>query len=835
MIGAEVNRIVYKGDGITTSFPYTFTVLEKADIVVTLVDKESKKKTLTSDYFIDMDKKEITYPGYAPGEEPAEAERPPVLPAGWYLVIQRKTKIDQQTSLGDKWPFDVTEDALDKITRILQDLDTDSKRHLKVSVEASGIDPMLPSPKANMGFYWDETGTKLVEGLNPNAASESAAASSAAAARSAAAASASAKSSAYHMEFAQRWAVSSVSPDDNVDSESTTGMTQSSKTWALYAKAKAAESAERADATIGADEEAETYAQDAKTYMAAAKKAAADATTQAAAASASEKAAQTSENSAAASASAAKASENAARESEKNADSRAQDAESAANGAKGYAASALADKTAAESAANTAKAWSMSDSSPDGVSGNKSAKTWAEIAASRANDVASSASASASSASDASTSASNAKISETNAANSATSAAESAEKAKAYIATTYSKAEVDAKIPTKTSRLTNDSGYITNADISLEISAAKAEVRADIPTKVSQLTNDAGYITKADITEGSTPDLTPYMKKIADSDLSMGSYRLIFPGAKVSSEPVNSAPMLVIDTTRGSRGVNIKGPNVLVNGVPIATETDLSDKLDKTGTAAVATKATQDGAGNVIATTYIKTVNNLKPDTSGNVNLSGGAGGNITVDSALSSTSTNAIQNRVVQQEFASVRATIPTKVSQLTNDSGYLTQHQSLDGYVKTVNNTAPDSNGNVTIALSGGGGVSTSESNTWTGKQTFQKMKFNFEGYNAPRISGATDNPSSSVAVYNVQGNFTLDMSTLAGLLSNGDATLFTAYITSNGAYTLSIVNAGTLKYVGSASDLAITTNGMILNIMLIKSSSDDLSTVVQASALS
>lgn len=177
MIGAEVNRIVYKGDGITTSFPYTFTVLEKADIVVTLVDKESKKKTLTSDYFIDMDKKEIIYPGYAPGEEPAEVERPPVLPEGWYLVIQRKTKIDQQTSLGDKWPFDVTEDALDKITRILQDLDTDSKRHLEVSVEASGIDPMLPSPKANMGFYWDETGTKLVEGLNPKAASESAAAS----------------------------------------------------------------------------------------------------------------------------------------------------------------------------------------------------------------------------------------------------------------------------------------------------------------------------------------------------------------------------------------------------------------------------------------------------------------------------------------------------------------------------------------------------------------------------------------------------------------------------------------------------------------------------------
>ena len=159
-----------------------------------------------------------------------------------------------------------------------------------------------------------------------------------------------------------------------------------------------------------------------------------------------------------------------------------------------------------------------------------------------------------------------------------------------------------------------------------------------------------------------------------------------------------------------------------------------------------------------------------------------------------------------------------------------------SLGSYVKTVNNTAPDENGNVTITTSGGGdsGVSLSAENTWTGKQTFQKMKFNFESYSAPRISGATDNPSSSVAVYNVQGNFTLNMSVLAGLLSNGDATLFTAYITSNGAYTLSINNAGTLKYVGSASDLAITANGLLLNIMLIKSSSGVVSSVVQASKL-
>lgn len=222
----------------------------------------------------------------------------------------------------------------------------------------------------------------------------------------------------------------------------------------------------------------------------------------------------------------------------------------------------------------------------------------------------------------------------------------------------------------------------------------------------------------------------------------------------------------------------------------------------------------------------------------------------------------------------------VPTNVSAFENDAGYLTQHQSLDdyakktdvntalanklgvtdtayaatrdgagnnivdtyakktdisGFVKTVNGTAPDTNGNVSITVSGGGGVSTSESNTWAGKQTFQKMKFNFESYSAFRISGTMDTPPESVAVYNVQGNFTLDMSVLAGLLSNSDATLFTAYITANNNYTLTITNAGTLKYVGNASDLAITANGLLLNILLIKSSSGDLSSVVQASALS
>lgn len=319
----------------------------------------------------------------------------------------------------------------------------------------------------------------------------------------------------------------------------------------------------------------------------------------------------------------------------------------------------------------------------------------------------------------------------------------------------------------------------------------------------------------------------------------------------------------------------------------------LSD-TNYTGTAA---KATSDSAGNVITETYatkadvsgvVKSVNGKKPDASGNVNITVSGGSNVTVDTTLSSTSTNAIANKAVynalnkkldktETAYAATKATqdsegnvitetyakkadvsntyatksdVEVELNNKLNITGTAVAAQVAtkalqDGngntisstYVKSINNVTPDTNGNVTITTSGGGdsGVSTSTENTWTAKQTFQKMKFNFESYNAPRISGATDNPSESVAVYNVQGNFTLDMSVLAGLLSNGDATLFTAYITANGTYTLSITNAGTLKHAGSAADLAITASGLLLNIFLTKNTSGVVTSIAQATKLS
>lgn len=163
---------------------------------------------------------------------------------------------------------------------------------------------------------------------------------------------------------------------------------------------------------------------------------------------------------------------------------------------------------------------------------------------------------------------------------------------------------------------------------------------------------------------------------------------------------------------------------------------------------------------------------------------------------------------------------------------SGLLTWNNK--NIVRSINNVAADANGNVNITVSGGSSVSLSTENTWTAKQTFQKMKFNFESFTTSRIGGAYDSPSVSVAVYNVTGAFTLDMSTLASMLANGEATLFTAYIASNASYALNITNAGTLKYVGSASDLAITNSGLLLNVLLTKNIGGAVTSIAQASKL-
>lgn len=150
-------------------------------------------------------------------------------------------------------------------------------------------------------------------------------------------------------------------------------------------------------------------------------------------------------------------------------------------------------KTAASNAAASASASQSSADSSASYLANAASN--ANAAKQSALSSSNNASAAASSASNASTSATNAKASETKAANSAKAAAQSAidaakfDPSSYYTKTeTYTKAEVDNKISN-----IDLSQYATTTYVRTEIFSARASIEANIPTKTSQLTNDSGF------------------------------------------------------------------------------------------------------------------------------------------------------------------------------------------------------------------------------------------------------------------------------------------------------------------------------------------------------
>ena len=128
----------------------------------------------------------------------------------------------------------------------------------------------------------------------------------------------------------------------------------------------------------------------------------------------------------------------------------------------------------------------------------------------------------------------------------------------------------------------------------------------------------------------------------------------------------------------------------------------------------------------------------------------------------------------------------------------------------------------------------VKTSGQNLWRAQQTFNLATLGYEQYSAPYSSTNSVSPSTSAASYYATGAFTLNLATLSALLSSNQSTVFTAYITAGGDYALSITNGGTIKYIGAASDLAITSAGLLLNILMTKDSYGSLTSIVQANKL-
>lgn len=560
------NRITYSGNGNATEFAYQFKILDRTDIKVLLTDADGKEKLLTKDYYVDVEKNVVRYPGYAVGAEVPESERPPVLPTGWKLTIYREVPVTQETDLPDQYPFNQVEDIGDKLTMIAQQLTDVTGRSLKIGVSTSAdIDTTIPWENGK-SFRISDDGKTLELSEDPAKvlplAQSKLEAATAQANIAAASAAAAAKSE-------NNAAISASASNNSAQSASTSA-------------ASAAESARLAE---GYKNVAEAAKSDASLY--------------------------------------------------------------AAN-AKTSADNAGASKEAAQSAATTAS-------------------------------------------------------------NFASDARNSAGEAKTY--------------------MDNAKNYSENVNVFVPSVSTEG---------VLSWTNKAGLTNPASVN---------------------------IKGAK--GDTGTAASITIGSVTTGAAGSNASVTN--------------------SGT-----------ASNVV-------LNFMLPRGKD------GKDGGITVDAALSDTSINPVQNKVVKAAIDSVAASVPTKVSALPNDAGYLTQHQSLADYAKT------------------------SVANTWTAAQTLNFLSVYYEKYPIYIVTGTNDTPIISAMMYKATNNFTLDLGALAMKVDKSQISVFSAYFTADADYALTITNCGTVKYIGSASDVAITSSGLLLNIMMVKDASNNLTSIVQANKLS
>lgn len=166
MIPSAETKAVYLGDGETTVFPFSFKYAAAEDVKVALYDIASDSTTvLTKDYYVDTTASTVNYPGYPPGQEMAEAERPAIVDSRHKIVIYRETELSQPVDLGDKYPLAILEAMHDRAVMLIQELNEIIGRAVKVSAGA------------------DFTPDDIIKGINENAklAADSASAAAASA------------------------------------------------------------------------------------------------------------------------------------------------------------------------------------------------------------------------------------------------------------------------------------------------------------------------------------------------------------------------------------------------------------------------------------------------------------------------------------------------------------------------------------------------------------------------------------------------------------------------------------------------------------------------------
>ncbi|HCB9843320.1 TPA: phage tail protein [Escherichia coli] len=113
-VSTEVDHNEYTGNGVTTTFPYTFRIFQKSDLVVQVVDLNENitELILDTDYIV------TGAGGYNGGNIILSKE----LVSGYQISISRELPVTQETDLRNQGKFfaEVHEDAFDKLTMLIQ-------------------------------------------------------------------------------------------------------------------------------------------------------------------------------------------------------------------------------------------------------------------------------------------------------------------------------------------------------------------------------------------------------------------------------------------------------------------------------------------------------------------------------------------------------------------------------------------------------------------------------------------------------------------------------------------------------------------------------------------
>ncbi|WP_320745664.1 hypothetical protein [Enterobacter cloacae] len=113
-VSTVVDHNDYTGNGVTTSFPYTFRIFKKTDLAVSVIDLDENITVLV----LDTDYTVTNAGGYNGGNVVLTTP----LANGWKISIARELEPTQETDLRNQGKFfaEVHEDAFDKLTMLIQ-------------------------------------------------------------------------------------------------------------------------------------------------------------------------------------------------------------------------------------------------------------------------------------------------------------------------------------------------------------------------------------------------------------------------------------------------------------------------------------------------------------------------------------------------------------------------------------------------------------------------------------------------------------------------------------------------------------------------------------------